>query len=76
MLTPIQKLAARVYGGGDYAHLSTLADCEDCGDTLFTALQRELDPGEGCADLQEARRRVRDMIRDLQAVSDALELAE
>lgn len=76
MLTPIQKLAARVYGGGDYAHLSTLADCEDCGDTLFTALQRELDPGEDCDGLEEARRRVRDMIRDLQAVSDALELAE
>jgi hypothetical protein len=76
MFTPIQKLAARVYGGGDYAHLTRLEDCEDCGDTLFAALQRELDPGEDCDGIKEARIRVRAMIRELQAVSDALELAE
>jgi hypothetical protein len=57
-LSPWQRLVADNYGGGDYAHVQTLDECRDVGDTLFTFLMIELDPKEDCDSLEEAQRRV------------------
>lgn len=68
MLSPWQKLVAEHYGGGDYAHVETIDECHDVGDTLFTFLMVELDPKEDCDDWIEALRRVdqaRDQLLDL-----------
>jgi hypothetical protein len=57
-LSPWQRLVADNYGGGDYAHVQTLDECRDVGDTLFTFLMIALDPKEDCDSLEEAQRRV------------------
>lgn len=69
-LSPWQKLVAQHYGGGDYAHLQNIEECQDVGDTLFTFLMIELDPGEGCDDMHEARRRLVSARDDVEAVLD------
>jgi hypothetical protein len=58
MLTPWQKIVAEHYGGGDYAHVETVDECRDVGDTLFTFLMIELDPKEDCDSWDEAVRRL------------------
>ena len=68
-MEPWQIEASRVYGGGDYFGQT---DFEDVGDTLYTALQRELSLAEGCDSETEARRRIAAMIADLELVLNAI----
>lgn len=35
-LTPLQKLVASHYHGGEFGHIETQADAQDVGDSLFT----------------------------------------
>lgn len=82
-----QKLAARTYGGGDFA-LYAEDDAEvhpydkealrdnDIGDTNFYGLMIELDETEDCATGEEAAQRVQVIIDDLEIVRDALMLVK
>jgi hypothetical protein len=69
-LSPWQRLVAETYGDGDYAHVATLAECRDVGDTLFTFLMIELDPKEDCGDWIEAVRRVEQAQDQLEELMD------
>jgi hypothetical protein len=69
-LSAWQKVVAANYGGGDYAHVTTLDECRDVGDTLFTFLMIELDPKEDCDDWIEALRRLDAARRDVSMVYD------
>ena len=53
-----QQTVLRAYADGDYAHITTLDECEQAGDTLFLFLMRELADSEGCDTADEAARRV------------------
>ena len=70
-LNPYQRKVADVYGGGDYAHLETVDECRDVGDSLFTFLIIELATGEGCEDEETAIQRLENARDDVQAVLDA-----
>lgn len=73
-----QKIAARAYGGGDFAHFIDMSDpvvfvaVKQCGDTLFKFLMAELAETEDCDTLDEAQRRVGKAIQELQEVRAAL----
>lgn len=60
-----QQAIVKEYGGGDYAHITSLGECLDVGDSLFTFLMVELDPKEGCDSPEEARRRLAAAIAQL-----------
>jgi hypothetical protein len=57
-LSPWQLAIAQHYGGGEYTHVTSLGECYDVGDGLFTFLMVELDPKEDCDSEEEARRRL------------------
>lgn len=68
-----QLIVARAYGGGDYAHHTKTAQISDVGDGIYTAIQVELSTQEDCTSIEEAKRRMRAIIRDAQGVLQALE---
>jgi hypothetical protein len=70
-----QQIVQQTYGGGDYAHLTTLDECRDAGDTLFTFLMIELADSEDCSTLEEAARRVDSATDQLGEVFTALQSA-
>jgi hypothetical protein len=72
-MNSFQKTLTKVYGGGDFAHVTTDAEAEEAGDTLFLSLWRELSAREGCGSNTEARYRVAWAIEDLEGVLSALE---
>lgn len=74
MLTPWQRIVADNYAGGDFAHVQTLDECRDVGDTLFTFLMIELDPNEDCDSFDEAIRRVDVARRQIDELDEALRL--
>lgn len=74
MLTPWQKLITQHYGGGDFAHIETVAESQDVEDTLFTFLMIELDPKEDCDDWPEALSRVDAARRQLEEVEDLFKM--
>jgi hypothetical protein len=67
-LTAWQRLVAENYGGGDYAHVQSVDECRDVGDTLFTFLMVELDPKEDCDDWPEALRRIGEAQRQIEEI--------
>lgn len=69
---PYQRLVADTYGGGDYAHLTTLDECCNVGDTLFTFLMIELAYKEGCTGWDEATSRLGNAIEQLQKSKSSL----
>lgn len=64
-----QKLAATVYGGGDYAWMASAKnwrkELSSCGDTLFAFIMIELSTKEGCETWDDARQRIDTAISDL-----------
>jgi hypothetical protein len=77
-LAPWQKKALEVYGGGDYAYMTTIEEVRKAHkDTFLDGLGYfiliELDPGEDCDSLEEASRRIISAMDDLENVRDALE---
>lgn len=73
MLNPFQRACANVYGGGDFAHVSSVDDARATGDTLFLFLMVELSSNEGCTDGEEAGRRLEMAIADIQGVAEAVQ---
>jgi hypothetical protein len=71
-LSKLQKLTAQLYGGGDYAHHETTEETQDVGDGLYTFLQRELDPAEGCKSAAVAIHRINSAIYDLNLIKAAI----
>lgn len=57
-LSPWQRVVADNYGGGDYAYITSLDQCRDVGDSLFTFLMIEMDPKEGCDNAETALQRL------------------
>lgn len=57
-LNDFQKVAANVYGDGDYAHITEPEHSEDVGDTLFTFVIRELGDDGAAMTLAEALSRL------------------
>ncbi|HEX7855003.1 MAG TPA: hypothetical protein VF503_15040 [Sphingobium sp.] len=73
MLNPIQRICADTYAEGDFAHVETLDDAREAGDTLFTFLMIELSSPEGCDSDEEAARRLEMAIDQIRGVADAVE---
>lgn len=74
MFTAWQRLIADNYGGGDYAHVQSLAECRDVGDTLFTFLMIETDPKEGCDDWPAALGRLNTARRDIEELDRLMKM--
>lgn len=68
MLNSFQQLCAQSYSGGDFAHIESIADARETGDTLFAFLIIELAESEGCDTHEEAIRRLKMAISDIQHV--------
>lgn len=68
-----QKIALATYGEGDYAHITSLDECKDVGDGLFTFLMIELADSEDCDTLEEAARRIQMAVEQLYAVKLKIE---
>lgn len=73
MLNPFQRACAEVYGGGDFAHVRSIDEAREAGDTLFTFLMIELASSEGCNCLTEAERRLERAIADVNIVAAAIQ---
>ena len=66
----LQAFAALNYAGGDFDHISTVSAADNCGDTLFTFVIRELADARG--DFQEASRMISNAACELQELSDQM----
>lgn len=73
MLNPLQRVCARHYADGDFAHVETLDQAREQHDTLFTFLMIELSTSEDCDSRDEAVRRVDTAIDNLRDVLEALQ---
>lgn len=78
VLNDWQRAVARTYGDGDYGYFEADGkisddDLEQCGDTLFIFLMRELSDAEDCDSSEEAIRRMESARRQL---DDAIETLE
>lgn len=69
-----QKICAATYGGGDYAHVTTIDECGHVGDTLFLFLMRELATSEDCTDRVEACRRLQQALEEVENVYAAVRI--
>ena len=69
-----QRIAADVYGAGDYAYVTSLRQAEGLGvgDTLFKFVMRELSTEEDCDTTVEAIHRMQRAQANIQAVLDGL----
>lgn len=72
MLNLFQRACADVYGSGDFAHVQTIEEAREAGDTLFTFLIIELASSEGCNNAEEAVRRLDMAVADIQGVAEAV----
>jgi hypothetical protein len=77
-MNKFQNAVAKVYGGGDYAYMAKLPKAEaperynNCGDTLFAFLMRELaDDGEPMS-AGLARARIESAMRDVNEAYNAV----
>ncbi|CAH0354486.1 hypothetical protein [Sphingobium sp. CECT 9361] len=75
MLNAFQRACADIYGSGDFAHVQSLEEAREAGDTLFTFLLIELASGEGCDSAAEAARRLEMATADIQGVAEAIQSA-
>lgn len=73
-LAPWQLDFAGAYGESDLDWMTTLADTQHAGDTIFTAIMVELDRKEDCTDAEEAVKRLDSIIEDLMKARDAITL--
>lgn len=73
MLNQFQRICAAVYAEGDFAHVQDLDGVRETGDALFTFLMVELGSGEDCDTQEEALRRLKMAIGDIEHVHDAIE---
>lgn len=73
MLNSYQRRCVAVYGGGDFAHVTSIDEARECGDTLFLFLMIELSDQEGCTSIPEAARRLEQAQCDIQSVLDAFD---
>lgn len=46
MLSELQRKIAQLYCGGDMAHVSSMEEAENCGDTLLLFLLRQAEDAE------------------------------
>ena len=76
MLNSFQQLCAQSYGGGDFAHVESIAEARETTDTLFAFLMIELAESEGCDTREEAIRRLDMAISDLQCVIGAIDAVD
>lgn len=73
MFNKYQKTTAAVYGGGDFAHVETMEEVEQCGDTLFQFLMIELSDSESCESVSEAGSRLETAISQIRECLEAVE---
>jgi hypothetical protein len=73
MLNSFQQLCALSYGGGDFAHVESVAEARETGDTLFAFLMIELAGSEGCDTHEEAVRRLEMATSDIQCIIGAID---
>ncbi len=78
--TYVQKVIAKSYLEGEYAWLAdetevSQSTIDDLGDRVFAYLLRECGPSEDCEGVEDALRRVDNIIDDLFQVRNGLENA-
>ena len=71
-LTPLQRLVAEHYCGGEFAHIETQEEAEDCGDTLFSFVIREAGDAGGAPDYVGMLDTAINQLRSLQAEMEDL----
>ncbi|GBE49182.1 hypothetical protein BMS3Bbin13_00081 [bacterium BMS3Bbin13] len=67
MLNAYQKICAKTYAAGEYDGLE-----KTDGDSLFNFLMRELSTEEDCQSIDDARFRIRTVVKDVKCVLDVL----
>jgi hypothetical protein len=72
-LNEFQKMASKVYGGGDFAHVESMDEVNEAGDTLFRFIMIELGEGEDCDSIDTALSRMRMARDDVESVLTALQ---
>jgi hypothetical protein len=72
VLNPWQKAVAETYAEGDFAHVASIEDAREVGDTLFLFLMIELGTREDCDSWAVALRRVEIALGQLEDVREAL----
>ena len=73
MLNPFQQICAAAYGEGDFAHIESVEEAHDLGDTHFAFLMAELASSEGCDCRDEALRRLEMAAAEIRCVIDAID---
>lgn len=64
-LTPLQAAVAQHYAGGEFAHITSVAESEYCGDTLFTFCLREAGDAADANELAAMMGSAADQLRSL-----------
>jgi len=72
-LSPWQQAVAKTYGNGDFAHITSVDEAREVGDTLFLFLMIELDEKEGCDSAPEAGIRLNNALGDVELALRAVE---
>lgn len=75
-LNEFQKQTLENYANGDFSHITTQQELDECGDSLFRFLMVELSTSEDCTDVETACQRVETAIRELNSVLQDLQNLE
>lgn len=74
VLNPYQRVLVASYAAGEYAHITTEAEAEEAGDTLFLFLFRELATSD-CDSVDTALSYLDAAMADISVVRDAMHAA-
>ena len=66
----VQCKILKYYADGDFSHIQTEEELENCGDGLLKFLMLELSAEEDCEDEEEAYRRLNTVIKQLEEVRE------
>lgn len=65
MFNEVQKAIAKLYCCGDMAHVNSMEEAENCGDTLFLFLMRESHDAGTMSEFVNTLATARDQLTDL-----------
>lgn len=67
-INQFQKVLMSTYAQGEFAHITTRKELDECGDTLFIFLMLELATKEDCDSTEEAIKRLTCAVNDINDV--------
>lgn len=72
-LNAYQRAVKATYANGEFAHVKSIDDAHDVGDTLFAFLMVELSDREGCDSVEDAAQRLESAIKQLSEAHEAID---